>query len=107
MTDQPPRTPTGTGAVPQQHLARVLADASERTGVPRDRLEVVRAQAVQWRDGSLGCPEPGMSYIQMIVDGFWVELVADGSRLDYRMDGRGNFRLCDRPARTPPYSTDR
>lgn len=104
--DQPPprqQPPPSTGAVPEPYLERVIADASERSGLPRDRLEVTRAQAVQWRDGSLGCPEPGMMYTQAIVDGYWVELAATGQRFDYRLDGRGNFRLCQQPARESPY----
>jgi hypothetical protein len=96
-----------TGEVPEQYMEQVIADAARRTGVPSERIEVIRAEAVQWRDGSLGCPEPGQSYIQMIVDGYWVVLAAGGEQLDYRLDDRGTFRLCDQPSPQPPYSDDR
>jgi hypothetical protein len=83
-------------------LDEVLADAANRTGTPADDITILRAQAVQWPDGSLGCPEPGQMYTQAIVDGYWVELDASGKTYDYRLDERGMFRLCTAPALTPP-----
>lgn len=100
---QPPRS----GEVPDRYLERVIADAAERSGAPRERIEVTRDEAVRWRDGSLGCPEPGMMYTQAIVDGFWVELRAEGRGYDYRLDGQGHFRLCEQPQRGSPYPGDR
>jgi hypothetical protein len=84
-----------TGEVPAEILAGILADAAERTGVPEDAIEVVRAEAVTWSDGSLGCPEPGMLYTQALVDGFQVVVNADGEELDYRVGQGGSFRLCE------------
>lgn len=109
---RPPADPPGaggpaTGGVPEPYLDAVLADAARRAGVGAGQVRVERAQPAQWPDGSLGCPEPGMQYIQMIVDGYWVELTAGGRAFDYRLDGQGNYRLCERPDRSPPYTTDR
>jgi hypothetical protein len=84
-----------TGEVPEDALRPVLADASDRTGVATADLEVVRAQYVDWPDGSLGCPEPGMYYTQAIEPGYWVEVRADDLVLDYRLTVRGSFRLCE------------
>lgn len=92
-----------SGDEPGDYLDAVIADAAQRAGVPPAEVQVERNQAVQWRDGSLGCPEPGMAYTQAIVDGYWVELLAGGERYDYRLDHRGNFRLCEQALRTPPY----
>lgn len=78
-------------------LSQILADASDRTGVGQDELEVVQAQAVTWNDGSLGCPEPGQMYTQALVDGYHVIVDADGERLDYRAAEGGGFRLCENP----------
>lgn len=99
--------PPATGGVPGPMLERVIRDAAERARVPADRVDVTRAESVQWRDGSLGCPQPGMSYIQMIVDGYWVELVAGGRPYDYRLDGTGRFVLCEGPVKSPPFTIER
>lgn len=88
------------GEVPEDLLAEVLADASTRTGMAVGSIEVLRAQSVQWSDGSLGCPEPGQMYTQAIVPGYWVELRAGDRILDYRLTGQGHFILC------PSGSTD-
>jgi hypothetical protein len=100
-------SPTVAGDVPAEFLEAVIADAADRAGVPTDRVHVIRAGSVQWRDGSLGCPEPGMMYMQMIVDGYRLEVEARGTTYDYRLDGQGHFVLCEQPGRQPPYSTNR
>ncbi|MGH8875315.1 MAG: hypothetical protein ACRDVM_08725 [Acidimicrobiia bacterium] len=93
----PPADEPVVGEVPDELMQPVMADAAVRAEVEASQVEVVRAQAVQWSDGSLGCPEPGMFYTQAIIDGYWVEVEAGGERLDYRLDNRGNFRLCNQP----------
>lgn len=84
-----------TGEVPEPILGDVLADAAGRAGVSVDQLEVVRSQFVEWPDGSLGCPLPGELYIQVIVPGYWVEVVGPERTYDYRLDDSGDFRLCE------------
>jgi hypothetical protein len=92
----PETTPPVVGEVPQDILDEILADASERAGVPVDDFTVRRSEATTWSDGSLGCPQPGEAYTQAIVDGYWVELVApDGTVLDYRVGDSGYFKLCE------------
>jgi hypothetical protein len=46
----------------------ILADAQRRSGVGADRIRVVHSEAVTWRDGSLGCPEPGRLYTQALIE---------------------------------------
>lgn len=79
-------------------LAEVVADAAGRAGVDADQLDVVRSQAVEWPDGSLGCPRPGEFYTQAIVAGYWVEISGPQQVYDYRLDEAGNFRLCEEPS---------
>lgn len=86
--------PTG-GEVPAAYLAAVLADAAERLEVDQSELSVDEAVAVVWSDGSLGCPEPGQDYIQVLIEGYRVVVSAYGETLDYRLDQRGHFRLCE------------
>lgn len=102
--EAPPRS---TGEVPDQYLEQVMADAAGKARSAPDRVEVIRAQAMQWRSGALGCPEPGMMYTQALVDGYWVELRVGNQSYDYRLDGQGNFRLCERPMSAPPGTYDR
>jgi hypothetical protein len=94
--------PPVTGGVPTELLDEIIADAAERVAVAVADVEVVRAEAVTWPDGSLGCPEPGMAYTQALVPGYWVVVDADGEELDYRVGRNGSFRLCENPTTTVP-----
>ena len=84
-----------TGEVPEQFMEMVFAAAESTTGKARSAMTVLRAEAVTWSDGSLGCPEPGISYTQALVDGYWVELGLTGTTLDYRLSVQGEVRLCE------------
>lgn len=66
-------------------------------------VAIVRADAVTWRDASLGCPEPGMTYIQVLTDGYWVVLEVAGQTYDWRMAQSGTPLLCPEGQGEPPF----
>ena len=74
--------------------ATVLEDAASRTGLARASLKVESATAVTWSDGSLGCPQPGMSYTMALVPGYRIRVRAGEQVLDYHASQRGYFMLC-------------
>lgn len=79
---------------PVDLLAPALADASRRSGVAEQDLVIVKSLRVTWPDGSLGCPEPGMSYTQALVPGWQLVIRAGERTFDYRAADRGRFMLC-------------
>lgn len=84
-----------TGEAPTEVVAAMIAALSELTGVPAAEIVVLSDEAVVWPDGGLGCPEPGVGYTQVQVEGYRVLLVAGGQVYDYRVGERPeNFRLC-------------
>lgn len=75
----PPTESTATpGTAPQDVIDQSIALLSEQIGVAATDIEVVRAIELDWRDGSIGCPEAGMGYTQALVPGSLVELTVDG-----------------------------
>jgi hypothetical protein len=78
-------------------LDKILSDAEQRTGVKRGAMTVIRAEAVIWNDGSLGCPQPGVAYVQVLMEGFWVVVRAGDNDYDYRATANGYFSLCTHP----------
>ena len=98
----PTPVPPTTGEAPDALLRAILADASERTGLPTDAFTVYRAEEVIWNDGSLGCGTPGAMYIQQLVSGYWIVLQSGDLQLDYRANDRGYFFLCENPQPRPP-----
>ncbi len=91
--DDPPRSGV-VGEVPTDYLDAVLVDAVDRSGADESALEVVRAEAWTWSDGALGCPEPGTTYTDAPVAGYWVVIDTGSGQLDYRLTAAGAFRVC-------------
>lgn len=83
-----------TGEIPDKLLNKVIADLEQRSGGKPSDFDVRRAEAVQWNDGSLGCPEPGQIYQQLPVNGFWIVIDYQGQAFDYRASDRDYFKLC-------------
>ncbi len=79
---------------PAVDLARRML--ANELGCEPDQVAVVSAEAVEWPDSSLGCPQPGMMYLQVITPGYYVVLEHNGRRYTYHTDrGRRAIR-CDR-----------
>jgi hypothetical protein len=95
----PPGEDTGpaplTGEVPQDLLDAVFDDLADRLGAGREAIGVEEAGSVVWRDGSLGCPQPGMMYTQALVPGYQIILAVGEETFDYHASERGHFVLCE------------
>ena len=85
-------------------LART--DLGQRLTVAPDRIALSRLQEVTWRDGSLGCPQPGRMYTQMLVDGILMELRVAGTTYRYH-SGDGDPFYCAQPAGAAPLPRQR
>lgn len=73
-----------------------VADLASRLDVPEDEVTVVTAEAVTWGDTSLGCPQPGMRYAQVVQDGTYIELEHSGTTYPYHSGGeRPDPFLCE------------
>jgi hypothetical protein len=58
-------------------------DLSEKLGVPVADIQIFNYEEVIWPDGSLGCPKPKNSYIQVIQEGYHLELIVADQVYDY------------------------
>ena len=83
----------------RQELA--IADLASHLDIDPSEIRVISDEDVSWSDGSVGCPEPGMSYTQAIVPGYLIVLEVDDT--EYRYHGATDedpFR-CDRMPLNP------
>jgi len=94
MTVNPTRTSLSDQAL-QKLVMRAKEDLGKRLVLNVDQIEVVEAQAVEWRDTSLGCPQPGMMYAQVITPGYRIVLEAKGQTYEYHTDRGQVVVLCD------------
>ena len=78
-----------------QFILLAKEDLAERLNVNVDDIGLVEFAFVTWGDSSLGCPQPGMKYKQVPVDGYLIRLAYEGQVFNYHGSGsRGPF-LCE------------
>ncbi len=65
-------------------IAMAKADLSKRLSLGPEFIEVIASEECTWGDTSLGFPDPGMSYAQILISGYRVVLRAAGGMFEYR-----------------------
>jgi hypothetical protein len=88
--------PSATVAA-QDVIAAARRAAAERLGIPPEQLAIERVESRDWSDSSLGCPQPGFSYAQVITPGYLIVISGAGQTLAYHADTRGQLVLCANP----------
>lgn len=76
--------PIPSGAQPA--IDRAIDDLVSRKSIDREQITVVAVESVKWPDTSLGCPQPGMMYAQVITPGYRILLSYDGQIYEYHSD---------------------
>ncbi len=79
--------PAGQGA--ERVIQLVRQDMAQKMSVALDEISEVSVEAVEWPDASLGCPQPGMMYAQVVTPGFRVKMAAKGQTVEYHTDSSG------------------
>jgi hypothetical protein len=98
----PPTTPP-LDPIMQRLADQARQDLAGRLRVDPTTIEVVSFESVTWPDGSLGCPQPGMAYTQVPMDGY--RLVLSVGKREFQYHGGGARRapfLCEKPANPAP-----
>ena len=95
-----PDLPTPADAGLQSLVEKARADLAERLLVPADDIILLQAESVTWPDGSLGCPQEGMQYAQVLTPGYLIRLSYGDQEFEYHA-GRGTTVIyCETPS--PP-----
>jgi len=98
--------------IPANHLVdRARQDLARRLKIDESQIEALSFEIKVWPDGSLGCPKPGMEYIQVLVEGYLIRLRYQGVEYNYHGgETRGPF-LCeqglDKPGVEYPQDSDK
>jgi hypothetical protein len=81
----------------QPDVDEAVEELSVRLGVPVETVAAVSAEHRFWPDSSLGCPAPGQAYLQVLTEGYRIELWAACTMYVYHgAQGRPAF-LCPIP----------
>lgn len=89
---------------PGSPAAIAAATVAQQTGSNVDAVVIRSAEAIDFGDSSLGCPQPGMAYLQVITPGYKVIAEANGKTFDVRVAGARGL-ICD--PRAAREATDR
>ena len=76
-------------------------DLAQRLSVPVEQIAVLEAKAVVWPDASLGCPQPGMEYLQVLTEGLLIRLGIGPIQYEYHGGGRQDPFLCQETLLNP------
>jgi hypothetical protein len=104
--EEPTMTPSGstpTSPEPSRQspgsapVEQAKADLASRLSVDLEQVRVVSSDEVTWRDGSLGCPEPGKYYTQALINGTRIILEVSGKHYHYHSGGSRPPFLCANP----------
>jgi len=79
----------------EEALALAKKTLAEKLGVDEEEIEVRFLTRVNWPDTSLGCPQKGMVYAQVIIPGYRVQLLV-GDRAYSVHVGDGRAIVCER-----------
>jgi hypothetical protein len=90
-----PEDTPGPGTPAEEVIALARADLAQRLGVAEEEIVVRSLEAVQWPDTSLGCPQPGMMYAQVITPGYRVVFEVGGKAYEYHTDAGQSTILCE------------
>ena len=89
---------------PPDAASRPLVDRARQAlaqelGIGVDEVTMRGVEAVEWRNSGLGCPKPGMNYLQVITPGYRISLEAQGKSYEYHSDQSSRVVRCDLPGR--------
>src|SRR5574341_478173 len=84
-------TPDFDPYVYAQNAIHLLAST---LNVPESDVEFVGIVPAEWPDSSLGCPQPGQVYLQVVTPGYIVLLKVGTDSYEVHSDQIGNMVLC-------------
>lgn len=93
-------TITAPDPVAAEFIEGARKDLASRLGISPDNIVLVRSEAVEWTDASLGCPEPGEEYAQVVTPGYRIVLAVEETYYEYHTDLQ-RMQFCKLPTPTP------
>jgi hypothetical protein len=78
-------------------VEKARVDAAQKANARPDQVQVVSVTAVEWSDSSLGCPQPGFMYSQIVTPGYLLILRAGGRTYEYHSDRDQHVAFCANP----------
>jgi hypothetical protein len=91
----PPPAPSNTAL--QNLIEKAKVDLAIRLSIPVTDIKVLDSRSVIWSNSSLGCPQPGMLYAEVLTPGYLILLNVDGQDYEYHAGRNSDNFLCEKP----------
>jgi hypothetical protein len=99
-TQMTPSLPTPAHPGLQNMIDKAITDLAQRLTISADEIILLEATSVVWPDASLGCPQEGMAYAQVLTPGYLILLQYTDNKFEYHAGKNGSLTYCKNP--TPP-----
>ena len=83
--------------IPQSLIEKAKDDLAQRLSISTIQINVVDAKEVVWSNASLGCPQPGMLYADVLTPGYLILLSANGQDYEYHAAKGSVIFYCENP----------
>ncbi|MEP7135210.1 MAG: hypothetical protein ABI904_09785 [Chloroflexota bacterium] len=93
-----PQTPFSSAL--QGLIEKAKEDLAQRLSITTAEINVSEAAEVTWADASLGCPQKGMVYAEVLTPGYLIRLEYGGNVYEYHTSRHDQVVTCKDPS--PP-----
>ena len=90
-----PSLPVPANASLQSLIEKTKEDLANRMAIPTEKISFAEITEVEWSDSSLGCPQPGMDYLQVITPGYRIVLEVNDQIHEYHSNRDTYFVYCE------------
>ncbi len=81
----------------QNLIKKAKEDLAQHLSITVTQINVLDAREVTWSNSSLGCPQPGMLYAEVLTPGFLILLSANGQDYEYHAGKGSDVFYCENP----------
>jgi hypothetical protein len=82
-------------------IEKATADLAQRLSISVTEIKLIEGIEVEWSDSSLGCPQEGMAYLQVITPGYRIALEANGTHYEYHSNKSTLIVFCENSNTVP------
>jgi hypothetical protein len=93
-----------TPSVPgmQSLIEKIKEDLAKRLSITMAEIKVLESSEVVWPDSSLGCPQKGMAYLQVLTPGYLILLEYANHQYEYHAGLSQDYMYCTNPTAPIP-----
>lgn len=81
------------GLSQQEYVSKAISDLSLRLNIDTNQIRLISVEPKKWNDSSIGCPQKGTFYSQVITSGYIITLSAEGNNWIYNA-GSNKVIIC-------------